>query len=163
MELLIAEKKLIASLPFTIDPIIHLKPNRFIAEKVFRTQLDLFSKRPDMKEDTVRSHDKLLQRGYVKKQADLSAAERAAWNSVPGDGYFIPWWIVHNEGSLSTQCRMVFDASSKTPGGDSLNCVLAKDANRLVKMQTLLARFRQNPAAMSADINTSQRSWMLGE
>lgn len=144
---------LLAELPFISDPAVHLKPNRHIAEKVFQKQLELFKKKPEFREDTIKSHAKLVSRGYVKTESQLSDADRQAMLKLPGPGYFIPWRIVHNEGSVSTPCRMVFDASSKTPGGESLNGVLAKGQNKLVKLHHLLMRFRKNPAAFSADIS----------
>ena len=54
IELDIKKKELRAYLPFVEDPTIALTPNRFIAEKVFRTQLELFKKKPDMREDTLK-------------------------------------------------------------------------------------------------------------
>ena len=62
---------------------------------------------------------------------------------------------------MSTPCRMVFDASSKTPGGNSLNGVLAKGQNRLIKLQSLLAKFRQGRAALSADISMGNNGTKL--
>ena len=161
VELDVLNKKLVASLPFIENPSIALKPNRFVAESVLRSQLALFKKKPEMREDTVKSHDKLVTRGYVKADHQLTAAERTAIASTPGDGYFIPWRIVHNEGSISTPCRIVFDASSKTPGGNSLNGILAKGKNRLVKIQNLLARFRQRSAAVTADISMAYNGTWL--
>ena len=161
IELDVQKKELRAYLPFVEDPTVALTPNRFIAEKVFRTQLDLFKRKPDMREDTLRSHGKLVLKGHVKREKDLSREEQAAMSAVPGPGYFIPWRIVHNEGSLSTPCRMVFDASSKTPGGNSLNGVLAKGQNRLVKLQSLLANFRLGKSAMSADISMAYNGTKL--
>ena len=164
VELDAAQNRLLATLPFIEDPAVHLTPNKHIAECVLRSQLALFKKKPEMKEDTIKSHEKLVQRGYVKKEQDLSAEERAALNVLPGPGYFIPWRIVHNEGSISTPCRMVFDASSKTPGGNSLNGVLAKGQNRLVKIQSLLARFRLGRAAVTADISMAYNgTWLKPE
>ena len=161
VELDVLNKKLVASLPFIENPSIALKPNRFVAESVLRSQLALFKKKPEMREDTVKSHDKLVTRGYVKADHQLTAAECTAIASTPGDGYFIPWRIVHNEGSISTPCRIVFDASSKTPGGNSLNGILAKGKNRLVKIQNLLARFRQRSAAVTADISMAYNGTWL--
>jgi hypothetical protein len=107
----------------------------------------MFEKKPGMQEDAVKSHQKLLDRGHVEK--------------VPGDGYFIPWRTVYNEGSVSTPCRIVFDASSKTPGGESLNGVLAKGQNRLIKLQHLLLKFRLRAAAVTADISMAYNGTRL--
>ena len=161
IELVVEEKKLLAELPFIENPATSLTANRFIAEKVLKCQMDLFSKRPDMKEDTIRSHNKLVARGYVKKEEDLTHAEKRVLEKFAGPGYYIPWRIVHNEGSLSTPCRMVFDASSKTPGGNSLNGILAKGKNKLVKLQNLLARFRQGLVAFSSDISMAYNGTSL--
>ncbi len=51
-----------AKLPFIEDPAANLKPNRFVAERVFKTQLELIRKNPSMREDTVKSHQKLVDR-----------------------------------------------------------------------------------------------------
>ena len=55
----------------------------------------------------------------------------------PGS-YFIPWRFVSKPDSLSTPVRMVFDASSTTPGGCSLNEALAKGQKKLSDLFHLL-------------------------
>jgi hypothetical protein len=56
---------------------------------------------------------------------------------------------------------MVFDASSKTPGGESLNGCLAKGQNRLCKLQHLLLRFRMGQEAVTADISMAYNGTRL--
>jgi hypothetical protein len=56
---------------------------------------------------------------------------------------------------------MVFDASSKTPGGESLNGCLAKGKNRLCKIQHLLLRFRKGCEALSSDISMAYNGTRL--
>ncbi len=94
-------------------------------------------------------------------EEDLPKHHREVIEKSPGAGYYIPWRIVHNEGSLSTPCRMVFDASSKTPGGESLNGCLAKGQNRLCKLQHLLLRFRMGQEAVTADISMAYNGTRL--
>ncbi len=91
-----------------------------------------------MREETVKSHQKLVDRRHVTEESELPKAYLEAIKASTGEGYFIPWRTVYKEGSLSTPCRMVFDASSKMPDGNSLNGVLAKGQNRLCKLQHLL-------------------------
>ncbi len=56
---------------------------------------------------------------------------------------------------------MVFNASFKTPGGNSLNGVLDKGQNRLCKLQHLLVPFRQGQAAVTADISMAYNGTKL--
>ena len=150
-----------ATLPFVEDPTEKLLPNRFIAEKVLQSQQKMFSRNPGMREDAVKSHQKLLDKGHVIAASKLPAEYRGAVEATPGPGYFIPWRTVYNEGSVSTPCRIVFDASSKTPGGDSLNGILAKGQNKLIKLQHLLINFRNGHAAVTADISMAYNGTRL--
>jgi hypothetical protein len=161
IELDLASQTVWAKLPFVEDPAEKLRPNRFVAEKVLKAQLEMFRKNPTMREDALKSHQKLEERGYVLVEDDLPDSYKQAIGSTPGAGYFIPWRTVYNEGSLSTPCRIVFDASSKSPGGESLNGVLAKGQNRLSKLQHLLIRFRKGAAAVTADISMAYNGMKL--
>ena len=76
------------------------------------------------------SHNKLRQRGFVMKLEELPAELR---HEASAAGYYIPWRTVQSD-SLSTPTRMVFDASSRTSTGNSLNCLLAKGRNMLAEM-----------------------------
>ena len=150
-----------AKLPFIEDPVTNLKPNRFVAEKVLKTQLEIFKKSPGMRESALKSHKKLADKGHVVAEVDVDKDTAMAISKEPGVGYFIPWRIVFNESSISTPCRVVFDASSKTPGGESLNGVLAKGQNRLVALQYLMIRFRSRWAAVTADISMAYNGTKL--
>ena len=147
------DKKLSSYLPFIQNPSETLTYSRGLAEKVLEAQLRAIQKNPEMREDVLKSHQKLLDRGHVIAYDDLSDEEKERMNSVTNDGYFIPWRVVYKAGSLSTPCRMVFDASQKTPGGESLNNILAKGQNQLAKVLHVLMRFRNKAAAMASDIS----------
>ena len=149
----VEEKKLVSYLPFIEDPTKSLGHSRVLAEKVLASQLKAIGKSPDMRTDILKSHNKLLDRGHVMSYEDLSADEKQKMDTVPGEGYFIPWRTVYKEGSLSTPCRMVFDASQKTVGGESLNNILAKGQNPLARVLHLLLRFRKKFSAMASDIS----------
>ena len=142
-------KKVMAKLPFILDPEKHLTGNYHVAKKVLQSQLRIAAKREDGPALIIRSHNKLRDKGYVERLDQLSPEEQAAANQP---GYFIPWRTVESS-SLSTPLRMVFDASSKTPSGFSLNCTLAKGVNMLADMLTLLVKFRIGPYAFAADIS----------
>ena len=148
------EKRVEAVLPFLDDPLNKLKPNKHIAYKILESQMRLFEKNPEMRLDALKSHDKLQTKGHVVRMKDLSEAERSRMNSTPGEGYYIPWRLHHKQNSINTPCRMVFDASSRTPnGGESLNALLAKGQNLLVKILHLLIRFKILPYAFTCDVS----------
>ena len=47
--------------------------------------------------------------------------------------YFVPWRAVWKEGSVTHACRMVFDGSQAMKGGCSLNILLPKGMNRMLR------------------------------
>ena len=56
---------------------------------------------------------------------------------------------------------MVFDASSRTPNGESLNNLLAKGKNLLPKLFDILLRFRRYNFAFSADIKSAYNNILV--
>ena len=57
-----------------------------------------------------------------------------------------------NEKSVSTPCRLVFDASQSTPDGCSLNSLLAKGNNSMNKLVEILVRWTVRKYAYHTDI-----------
>ena len=143
-------KRVSARLPFLCNPEIALKPNMYVATKIFNTQMRLASKDNQVKDDVVKAHAKLVDGGFVCPIDDLPDDVRARVDKLVG--YHIPWRTVTKENSLSTPTRMVFDGSSKTPGGESLNAILAKGINTLGNLFNLLIKFRLNRYAFTGDI-----------
>jgi hypothetical protein len=152
VEFLPDEGKLQAHLPFIQPPAENLFPNRRIAEKVLESQLKQTTVNEQKRLDVIKSHEKLRSKGYVKPLSELSSADQAMILNDTDGTYYIPWRVVHKEGSISTPCRMVFDASSKTPGGESLNNILAKGTNSLANLNHKLLKFRSKPDCFAADI-----------
>ena len=145
-------KRLVSSLPFVLSPKEKLLPNRFQAEKIFCSQMKTVSKSDDVRSDVLASFNKLADKGYLKPVSSLDPdLQRDVLDDTQG-AYIIPWRCVWKENSLSTPCRIVFDASARTPGGASLNCTLAKGENRLNSLASILLKFRCKPAAFSTDI-----------
>ena len=144
-------KKLIARLPFMVDPVAKLTPNLHIAKKVFCSQLRKATNDETVRLGMVKSFNKLCDKGYVAKVSDLPTALQNKVNSMVG--YVIPWRTVCKEDSISTPVRLVFDASSKTPGGESLNDALAKGINTLGNLFSILVRFRLKKEGFTGDVS----------
>ena len=143
---------LIAVLPFTSEPLGQLRPNRYTAEKILDSQIRQLGKIEQARLDVLAAHEKLRSKGYVVAFSDLPP-ENQAWILARSEcWYMIPWRAVWKLVSLSTPCRMVFDASSKTPGGESLNNILAKGENKLAKIHNILLRFRNKPGGFTCDV-----------
>ena len=153
------KKKLIAKMPFILDPVASLKPNYHIAKRVFNSQMKKASKDEKVRQGIVASHKKLADRGFVCRVKDLPEDVR---KKVEGSvGYVIPWRTVVKESSISTPVRMVFDASSRTPGGESLNACLAKGQNTLGDLFSILMRFRLKKVGMTADVSMAYNGVMM--
>ena len=153
-------KILLATLPFVYDPIEELQSNYTVAEKILQGQLKKVNKSPEIKSQVIASHEKLVSNGYSVKYDDLSDKDKNAMNELNGE-YYLPWRFVHKEGSLSTPVRCVFDASSKTSTGKSLNDCLAKGINKLEKIFSLLVNFRAGEHAFTCDIRMAYNQLKL--
>ena len=153
-------KVLIAKLPFIKNPEENLKPNKHIALKVFQSQKRLIDRSPGMKEDILLSFKKLKDKEFVIKVSDLDK-ESVHMIETAAACYYIPWRSVLKAGSLSTPCRLVFDASSRTPNGASLNECLALGKNLLSSLFKILIKFRTFVVGVTADIQTAYNNIAL--
>ena len=152
--------RLVCRLPFIKEPASVLQDNRQQAEKIFASQMRSFGRNQQMKEAVLAAHDKLLSRGHVVAVADLPADERAVFEATPG-AYVLPWSCVSKVDSVSTPYRVVFNASFKTRSGESLNTVLAKGANKLPLILSLLLRFSSRQFALAADVSMAYNAVKL--
>ena len=147
-----AEKRLVSKLPFIASPKENLFQNRYAAEKVLDSQMKRVNASEDVKNDILTSFEKLASRGFFLPVSVLDQKKKSLIYEGDDAGYYIPWRTVYKEASLSTPCRMVFDASARTPGGTSLNDILCKGENRLANIHNILLKFRSKPAAFTCDI-----------
>ena len=155
------KKLLFAKLPFIANPVQKLTPNSHIAKKVFQTQLRKATADETVRLGVVASFKKLYDKGFVCKVADLPGDVRQKVEGVTG--YVIPWRTVVKESSITTPVRMVFDASSRTPGGESLNNILAKGKNTLGNLFSILLRFRLKREGFSADVSMAYNGVKMEE
>ena len=123
----------IASLPLLHNPAIRLNPNRSKALKVYQQQVKKLSKFPNDKNDVIASERKLHDLGHVDYVENLSTEQQIQLRINPIQN-FIPWRAVWKANSISTPCRIVFDASQPTSSGLSLNNICAKGHNNMNKI-----------------------------
>ena len=66
--------------------------------------------------------------------------------------YFTSWRPVYKEDSVTTPCRLAFDASMSSKGACSLNSILAKGANSLNNLQAITIRWTTHPHVFHTDV-----------
>ena len=136
----IANNQSIATLPLINNP-NRLSLNRDIALKVYNQQLHGLRKYTNDKEDILKSEQKLQALGYVDYVKNLSKEDQSSLQHSQFQN-FIAWRAVWKESSISTPCRVVFDASMPTASGFSLNDILAKGRNNMNRLVDIFVRWR---------------------
>ena len=151
-----------ASLPFIQDPKLRLQPNRHKALKVYQQQTRRLGAYPKDRQDVINSEQKLQDLGHVDFVRNLSAESqyRLQINDVQN---FIPWRAVWKTSSLTTPCRIVFDASQPTGSGYSLNSILAKGTNGMNKLAEIFIRWFTHKVALHTDVCKMYNSIKLKE
>ena len=157
-----------AKLPF-IDRPSKLAPNKEIASRIYYQQLKKLNRPENNKDkaDILESEAKLQKLGYVEYVENLTPEQQSTLREATNHN-FIPWRAVWKESSISTPCRVVFDASHPTSSGVSLNDILAKGQNNYNKLQHLLIRWSTHPIGIHTDIrkmyntiNLHQEHWQF--
>uniref|UniRef100_A0A7M6DQR2 Peptidase aspartic putative domain-containing protein n=1 Tax=Clytia hemisphaerica TaxID=252671 RepID=A0A7M6DQR2_9CNID len=154
------EQVTIATLPFIQDPITRLVPNRSRALKVYNQQVSKLNRHPEDKSDVLESERKLQRLGHVDYVNNLPKDQQDQLSSNAIQNY-IPWRAVWKLSSLTTPCRIVFDASQPTSSGYSLNSILAKGTNGMNKLVEILIRWYTHRSAFHTDVTKMYNSVKL--
>ena len=115
-----------------------------------------------LKADVLKSEKKLHSMGYVDYVRNMTKEQQQMLVGSKIQN-FVPWRAVWNENSLSTTCRIVFDASHPTRSGYSLNSILAKGTNNMNKLVELLIRWTSHHTAFHTDIRKMYNTVKLRE
>ena len=133
--------------------------------KVYSQQLRKLSNLPKDKTDILESEAKLQRLGFVDYVRNLPEEVRKSLSNNPIQS-FIAWRAMWKPSSVSTPCRIVFDASQPTPSGYCLNDLLAKGRNNLNRLQDIFIRWSIHRIAIHTDgrkmyntINLNQNHW----
>ena len=148
----IEDKRTTARLPYISSPSL-LANNKKKAIKVYEQQLRKLNHPSNEKDkqDVVKSEAKLQELGFVDYLHDLPKAIQQSLQTNPIQ-HFIAWRAVWKGNSVSTPCRIVFDASQATSSGFSLNDILAKGRNNLNKLQEIFIRWSIHRIGIHTDI-----------
>ena len=149
-------------LPFIRDPAVKLAPNKKCALKVYNKVLKSLEGKEEKRKAFIASELKLQNRGKVEWVSNLAPEVQEYLRKHPIQNY-LPWRPVYNENSLTTPCRLVFDASAPTPSGNSLNDIVAKGRNSLNKLQVVVLRWFGYVEAMHTDVEMMYNSVLLDQ
>ena len=96
------------------QPDLKLIPTDNLAFKVYKGQIKELAQKPEDKLAVIQSETKLQKFEFVDFVDNLNETEKAL---ITGKfRYYIPWRVVWKENSISTTCKIVFDASMTVPG-----------------------------------------------
>ena len=118
-----------ARLSFIQNTMFKLSNNKDIALKIYNQQLRKLNKNLQDR-DVITSENKLQCLGHVDYEQNL-LQEQQRMLSETDMNYYISWRAVWKQNSVSTACRIVFDASQITKTGYSLNKVIVKGRNNM--------------------------------
>ena len=152
----------VATLPFLENPLATLVTNKQTAMSVYKAQVRKLDNNPKDRAEVIESESKMQKLGFVEKIENLTEEQRKQIFDS-GLQYFIPWRAVWNPNSMSTPCRLVFDASQVSPSGFSLNSILAKGRNNMNKLVEILIRWFIHRFAFHTDIRKMYNTVRLDE
>ena len=151
-----------AVLPFMEDPLQNLVSNKSKALVVYKSQIRKLNNDPQSKADVLASEGKLQQLGFVDYVKNLTNEQRTKIFQSALQ-YFIPWRAVWHLTSITTPCRVVFDASMPTSTGKSLNHILAKGKNTMNKLIEIVIRWFMRRVGFHNDVRKMYNTLKLDE
>ena len=152
----------VAKLPFLTNPSGKLTDNTRIAERRLESVCRKYASDEQVKGMIVEAFNKLFTKGHIVMLDDLPKDVANKIKSAK-PSYTIPFDVAFKEGSLSTPARPVFDASSKTSGGFSLNDLLAKGQPDMVRLIDMVLDWRMGSSALTGDIRQFYNTIALDE
>ncbi|XP_066913574.1 uncharacterized protein, partial [Clytia hemisphaerica] len=158
----IANRTSYAHLPLLHKPEVKLSNNKHKALKVYYQQLKKLDNNPSDKADVLLSEKKMHTLGFVDYVENMTPSQQNLLNDSEIVNY-IPWRAVWKPNSLSTPCRVVFDASQPTNSGYSLNDILAKGTNNMNSLIELLIRWTSHQTVFHTDVRKMYNSVKLVE
>ena len=144
-----------------------LSDNREIALKVLNTQCRKVQTDEEAKATVIKSFYKLFNGKFAVRFADITEEQKMKILSKEIQHY-LPWRVVYKE-SISTPCRTVMDASSRTPlrqdgkGGRCLNDLTVKGRVDTLNLLNMLLRFIIGPVSFGGDLKQFYPSIGLDE
>ncbi|XP_035228000.1 uncharacterized protein LOC118200180 [Stegodyphus dumicola] len=97
----------------------------------------------------------------MQEYKDLKHMELAEGSESINDSYYLPHHGVYRPDKSSTRLRVVFNASTATTSGLSLNDILLKERIPQQELFSIMVRFRKHRYALTADIQKMYRQILV--
>ena len=161
----IENQRIICSLPLRGPENEFLTTNRDKAHKILDQQCRKYFNDIEVKDVALKAFDKLLDNGHASFIEDLCEDDLLQFMDKDPQ-YFIPWRLVFKD-SVSTPCRAVLDASSRTSyrsngtAGRCLNDLVVKGKVTTINLVKMLLRFTVGAFAINGDLKQFYNSCKL--
>jgi len=149
--------RFIVSLPAKEDQLQRIGNSRETALQRFNSLEKRFRRQPQLRDEYSKFMHEYLDLKHMREiqQDDIK------WNTQPQ--YYLPHHCIVKETSVTTRLRVVFDASSKSSSGISLNDALMTGPILQQNLFSILLRFRTFKYVMISDIAKMYRQILLDE
>ena len=117
---------------------------------VYRKQIKKLNKNPEYKKNVIESERKLHELSHVEYFRNLPEKIQEELQKNDTQNY-IPWRAVWIESSVTTPCRIVFNASQPTHTGYSLNDLIAEGRKNMNRLQDKMLRWSLHKVGFHTD------------
>ncbi|XP_066253850.1 uncharacterized protein [Euwallacea similis] len=145
------DNSFIVKYPFKIDKNLKLGESKPIALSQLKNLKRKLEKNEELKKQYVDFMNEYETLGHMTRQGPIGNDD-----SMPNSSYFLPHRAVVKD-SITTKCRVVFDASCKTSSGVSLNDTLMVGPVVQDELYAILLRLRLRKIMLSANIKMMYR------
>ncbi|XP_066152186.1 uncharacterized protein, partial [Euwallacea fornicatus] len=151
------DNNFIVKYPFKIDKKLKLGDSKTSALNRWKYLERKLNKDEELKKQYVGFMTEYENLGHMTREGSIEDDD-----SRQNDGYFLPHRAVIKN-SITTKCRVVFDASCKTSSGISLNDILMVGPVVQEELYAILLRLRLRKIVLSADIKMMYRCIKIQE
>jgi len=151
------EGRFVVMLPTRENQLQDLGKSRELAIQRLEKLEGRLEKRPQLKKEYTEFIHEYLELKHMKEVKDCKPRQNSQQQ------YYLPHHCVVKETSATTKLRVVFDASSKTTSGISLNDALMVGPVLQQDLFSILLRFRRFKHALTADIAKMYRQVLVAE
>uniref|UniRef100_A0A4Y0BGQ3 Integrase catalytic domain-containing protein n=1 Tax=Anopheles funestus TaxID=62324 RepID=A0A4Y0BGQ3_ANOFN len=145
----------VVRLPVNKEKLSRVVDNRNMAIRRLSYLLARFKREPELQQQYASFIEEYVQLGHMKR------IHESEYNNTSVQHYYLPHHAVMRSDSTTTKLRVVFDASSKTSSGVSLNDALLVGPTVQEDIRSIIIRARMHKVMVVADIKMMYRQVLV--